>query len=272
MSHSRKSALINVMVQAAEKAGRELARDFGEVENLQISQKGPQDFVSCADTRAEETLQYELSKARPNFGFLMEERGVVEGKDPARRFIIDPLDGTKNFLHGIPHCAVSIAAEENGKITAGVVHNPMTGEIYWAERGVGAFLNNVRLECTKTNALKNAFVGTGTPRLKGASEIAGVMPLVGGLRRMGSAALDICLVAAGKADGYWARDIEIWDIAAAKIILTEARGRFTDIKLGKDDCANEGNYLATNGHIHQDLRQLLLNLSKNNQKTEKVAS
>lgn len=247
------------MIKAAEKAGRGLARDFGEVENLQVSKKGPGDFVSAADLRAEETIRYELEKARPTFGFLMEESGETKGKDPDRRFIVDPLDGTTNFLHGIPHWSISIAAEEKGKITAGLVLNPITDELYWAERGVGAFVNNRRLECTKTNRLDDAFILSGGIRNINMNEIEMLLQnKVHTIRQFGSAALDICFVAAGKVDGFWKRKLAAWDVAAAQLILSEARGRFTDIDLGKDGDIYASDFVASNGHLHNDFRQTLL--------------
>lgn len=266
MSFTRRSALITVMIKAAEKVGRQLVRDFGEVENLQVSRKGPGDFVSAADTRAEETLHYELSKARPKFGFLMEESGEKPGEDKARRFIIDPLDGTKNFLRGIPFWSISIAAEENGQITAGVVYNPILDELFWAERGQGAFLNNRRLETTKHNKLSDCVIAAGNSRVSGNSEFETVGPYIGGLRRMGSASMDICYVAAGKLDGYWGYGLNAWDVAAAKIIVSESRGRFTDLEQGKENDIYAGNFLVTNGAIHQELRQLVLKGYKNGKK------
>ena len=270
MSSSRRSALINVMIEAAEKAGRGLARDFGEVENLQVSKKGPNDFVSAADIRAEETIKYNLSKARPTFGFLMEESGEEKGKDPERRFIVDPLDGTKNFLHGIPHWAVSIAAEEKGKIVAGVVHNPITDDLFWAERGTGAFWGNKRIECTKTNALSEAFIISGSARRSGFEAFEAAYKATSGVRRLGAAALDICIVASGRAEAFWERNLKPWDVAAAKLILQEARGRFTDIKMNQDNIYAK-DFIATNGAIHDDFRKLIRQASPASSE-EKAAS
>lgn len=272
MSFTRRSALITVMIKAAEKAGRQLTRDFGEVENLQVSKKGPSDFVSAADLKAEETLHYELSKARPKFGFLMEESGEKAGEDPDRRFIIDPLDGTKNFLRGIPCWAISIAAEEKGKIIAGVVYNPITDELFWAERGQGAFLNNQRLEVTRYNKLSDCVINCGNSRISGSDEIAHVGPHIGGLRRLGSCAISMCYVAAGKLDGYWGYGVNAWDVAAAKVIISEARGRFTDLENGKENDIYAGNFCVTNGHIHNELRQLVLKGYTKGSNKEKAAS
>lgn len=269
MSTSRRSALLNVMVQAAEKAGRSLVRDFGEVENLQVSKKGPHDFVSAADLRAEEIIKYELSKARPTFGFLMEESGEEEGKDADRRFIVDPLDGTKNFLHGIPHWAVSIAAEEKGKIVAGVVLNPVTNDMYTAERGSGAYLNNRRIECSKKNSLSDAFIISGSMR-SDLETLSSVVKVAEDVRRLGAAALDICLVASGRVEGFWERKLSPWDVAAAKLVLQEARGRFSDIQMDQDNIY-AGSFVATNGQIHTAFRKLLLETEKQSAK-EKAAS
>jgi myo-inositol-1(or 4)-monophosphatase len=278
MSISRRSALINVMVRAAEKAGRGLSRDFGEVENLQVSKKGPGDFVSAADIRAEKVIREELAKARQKFGFLMEESGETKGEDPDRRWIVDPLDGTSNFLHGIPHWAVSIAAEEKGKITAAVIYDPVSGDLYWAERGNGAYLNNRRLECSRRSKLIDCMVGSGLPGYGMprkdinlfSAEIDAVMHQVGGLRRMGSAALDLCYVASGKFDGYWKRKISAWDLAAGSLIITEAGGVFTDIAKGQNNIyQNEA--LAANGSIHHELRTIILNAGKSSQKEKAVS-
>lgn len=278
MSISRRSALINVMVRAAEKAGRGLSRDFGEIENLQVSKKGPGDFVSAADIRAEEVIRQELSRARPKFGFLMEESGETKGEDPDRRWIVDPLDGTSNFLHGIPRWAISIAAEEKDKIVAGVVYEPVSGDLYWAERGNGAYLNNRRLETSRRGKLEDCLIGTGLPgcgvplsetRLL-AAEIDAVMHQVSGLRRMGSAALDLCYVASGKFDGFWERRLSPWDLAAASLIINEAGGVFTDITKGQNNIY-QGEALATNSSIHQTLRTIILNAGKTTKKERAVS-
>src|SRR6185312_2172857 len=202
-----RSALLNVMVQAATKAGRSLARDFGEVQNLQVSVEGPGVYVSKADRKAEEIIFTELSRTRPGYSFLMEERGVVEGSDPQHRWLVDPLDGTTNFLHGIPVFAVSIALERQGVLVAGLIYNPAMDELYTAERGGGAFLNDRRLRVAARRNLNDAVIGTGVPHLGRGDhgrylvELRHVMADVSGIRRMGAAALDLAYVAAGRLDG-----------------------------------------------------------------------
>jgi myo-inositol-1(or 4)-monophosphatase len=224
------SALMNVMIAAARKAGRALARDFGEVENLQISRKGPADFVSSADLKSEKTIFEELSKARPGYGFLMEERGAVEGSDKTHRWIIDPLDGTLNFLHGIPHWAISIGLEREGALVAGVVYNVIRDELYWAEKGQGAYLNDRRLRVAARSELSDAVIASGTPFLgrpgheQFLAEVERVMAATAGVRRFGSAALDLAYVAAGRFDGFWERHLAPWDIAAGAVIVREAGG------------------------------------------------
>ncbi|MEM7443881.1 MAG: inositol monophosphatase family protein, partial [Pseudomonadota bacterium] len=213
------SPLINVMVRAAERAARQLVRDFGEVEQLQVSRKGPADFVSQADLKAEKTITTELAKARPSFGFLMEESGTKEGQDADWRWIVDPLDGTTNFLHGLPHWAISIAAEEKGEIVAGVVLNPISNELFWAEKGKGAFLNDRRLRVSSRRTLQEAVLATGIPFLGHGdistfqAELTRLMPQVAGIRRYGAAALDLAFVAAGRFDGFWESKLNAWDVA-----------------------------------------------------------
>ena len=228
------SALLNVMTQAARKAGRSLARDFGEVEQLQVSVKGPANFVTAADHRAEDIIFKELSKARPGYGFLMEERGVVEGNDKTHRWIVDPLDGTTNFLHGIPLFAVSIGLEREGQLTAGVIYNPASNELFTAERGKGAFLNDRRLRVSARRNLADAVIATGIPhrgRPQHATfqkELAGLMSEVAGIRRTGAAAIDLAWTAAGRFDAYWERNIKPWDMAAGILLIREAGGLATD--------------------------------------------
>lgn len=224
------SPLLTVMVGAARKAGRALARDFGEVENLQVSRKGPSDFVSAADKRAEEVLFTELSRVRPGYGFLMEERGVIEGSDRTHRWIIDPLDGTLNFLHGMPHFAVSIGLERDGDLVAGVVYDLSRNEIFAAERGRGAFLNDRRIRVAARSRMDESVIATGIPyHGKGghdvfAREIAAISDKVAGVRRFGSAALDLAWVAAGRFDAFWERGLQPWDIAAGIVLVREAGG------------------------------------------------
>ncbi|MEK1891603.1 MAG: inositol monophosphatase family protein [Phyllobacterium sp.] len=235
-----RSAILNVMVQAAMKAGRSLARDFGEVQNLQVSLKGPGDYVSQADKRAEEIVYAELSRARPDYSFLMEESGVVEGSDGQHRWLVDPLDGTTNFLHGIPIFGVSIALERQGQIVAGVIFNPAMDELYTAERGGGAFLNDRRLRVAGRTKLVDAVIGTGVPHLGRGHhgnylvELRNVMGEVSGVRRMGAAALDLAYVAAGRLDGFWESGLSPWDIGAGIILVREAGGFVTDFDGGQD--------------------------------------
>lgn len=252
------SPTLNVMIQAARKASRRLVRDFGEVENLQVSKKGPADFVSTADTRTEQILREELTRVRPNFGFLMEEGGAVAGNDPDKRWIVDPLDGTLNFLHGLPHFAISIAYEDRGQLIAGVVYNPITDEMFAAEKGRGAYLNDRRLRISGRDRLSEALLATGIP-FKGRQghdrfvlELNALMPEVAGIRRWGAAALDLAYVAAGRYDGFWERELLPWDIAAGIVLVREAGGTVADLS-PKDDVLESGQILATNGHIHNML-------------------
>ena len=253
------SALMTVMINAARKAGRSLARDFGEVEHLQVSVKGPGNFVSAADTRAESILYEELSKARQGYSFLMEERGVVEGPDKTHTWIIDPLDGTTNFLHGIPQFAISVALEREGELVAGLVYNPATGDIYTAERGKGAFLNdNRRLRVAGRPDLANAVIVTGVPHRgkpgheRHLRELAAVMRDCSGIRRTGSAALDLAWVAQGRFDGYWERDIQPWDMAAGIVLVREAGGIVSDPE-GRQDMLKAGAIVCGNEAIHDAL-------------------
>src|SRR5690348_6831295 len=230
-----RSALLNVMVQAARKAARSLKRDFGEVERLQVSLKGPANFVSAADRRAEEILYEDLSKARPGYGFLGEEGGRREGPDKTNTWIVDPLDGTTNFLHGVPHFAISIALEREGALFAGVVYNPVTDEMFVAEKGKGAFLNEHRIRVAARRELADALVGCGLPHPNrsdlalNAREIAAMQSKVGGVREFGAAALDLAFVAAGRFDAYWERDLSAWDVAAGIVLVREAGGYLSDL-------------------------------------------
>lgn len=258
---------INVMIRAAEKAARSLLRDFGEVEQLQVSKKGPGDFVSAADHRAEKILFEELSKARPDYGFLMEEQGVVKGKDPERRFIIDPLDGTSNFLHGIPHWCISIALEEQGEITAGIIYAPVIDELFRAEKGGGAFIRNKRLRVSGRTDLDAAMVATGAPRRtreeqdKFMAEYEKVQTLVPGIRRFGAAALDMAYVAAGRCEIFWERDLKPWDVAAGMIIIKEAGGRVSDIDTTKSPIET-GSVLAANMALFDEFKKILTGKSE----------
>ena len=227
---STPSALLQVMIAAARKAGRKLARDFGEVSELQVSKKGPADFVSAADTKAEQVLVEELTKARPGYGFLAEERGVVEGTDTTHVWIIDPLDGTTNFLHGIPHFAINLALEREGVVVAGVTFNPASNELFWAEKGKGCFLNDKRLRVAARRTLIESVLATGIPfagrpgHAQFLKELHQMTQRVAGVRRFGSAALDLAYVAAGRFDGYWERNLKPWDIAAGGLMVLEAGG------------------------------------------------
>ncbi|WP_425417201.1 inositol monophosphatase family protein [Oricola indica] len=253
-----RSALMNVMVQAVMKAGRGLARDFGEVQHLQVSVKGPGDFVSQADLRAEEVLRAELERARPDYGFLLEEGGSVEGRDPQHRWIIDPLDGTTNFLHGFPHFAVSLALERQGQLVAGVIFNPATDELYTAEKGAGAFLNDRRLRVAARRKLTDCMVGCGVPHLGRGDhgrflvQLRHVMSEAVGIRRTGAAALDLAYVAAGRLDGFWEESLSPWDMAAGIILIREAGGFVTDAS-GGTDMFGRGDIVAGNEAIQKAL-------------------
>jgi myo-inositol-1(or 4)-monophosphatase len=253
-----RSALMNVMVQAVMKAGRGLSRDFGEVQNLQVSVKGPGDFVSQADMRAEQTLRAELERARPDYGFLMEESGEVAGKDAQHRWIIDPLDGTTNFLHGFPHFAVSLALERQGQLVAGVIFNPATDELYTAEKGGGAFLNDRRLRVAARKSLSDSIIGCGIPHLGRGDhgrflvQLRNVMSDSVGIRRTGAAALDLAYVAAGRLDGFWEEALSPWDMAAGIVLIREAGGFVTDLA-GGTDMFGRGDIVAGNEAIQKAL-------------------
>lgn len=250
------SALLQVMIAAARKAGRRLVRDFGEVGELQVSRKGPADFVSAADLKAEQTLFEELSKVRPGYGFLGEERGMIEGTDKTHRWIVDPLDGTTNFLHAIPHFAVNIALERDGEIVAGVTHNPVTNDTYWAERGKGAFLNQEkRLRVAARRRMDEAVLATGIPfagrpgHAPFLRELHQISQRVAGVRRFGSAALDLAWVAAGRFDGFWERNLKPWDVAAGVLMVLEAGGTVS-LADGGPFRLDEGSVCASNQDIH----------------------
>ena len=256
------SAVLNVMIAAARKASRTLKRDFGEVEHLQVSLKGPANFVTAADRRAEETLQGELAKARPGYGFLGEEGGRREGSDQTHTWIVDPLDGTTNFLHGIPQFAISIALDRAGTVVAGIVYNPITDELFSAERGKGAFLNDRRLRVAARQRLIDAVVGCGLLHhgrgdlALGLRELAAVQDRVAGLRRFGAAALDLAFVAAGRLDGYWERNLSPWDMAAGLLLVREAGGFVSDID-GGDAMLTKRNIVAGNETMQRELQALL---------------
>ena len=252
------STLVKVMVEAARKAGRALARDFGEVAELQVSKKGAADYVSAADLKAEQTLFEELLRARPGYGFLGEERGMIEGTDKTHTWIVDPLDGTTNFLHAMPHFAIYIALERDGQIVAGVTFNPANSDLFWAERGRGAYLNDRRLRVAARTRFEEAVFATGIPFLghgqhgRFLKELHQVSQRVSGVRRFGAAALDLAWVAAGRFDGFWERDLGKWDLAAGILMVTEAGGKVTDADGGEDPLLT-GSICAANSDLHGQL-------------------
>ncbi len=268
-----RSAILNVMGNAALKAARGLIRDFGEVEQLQVSIKGPGEFVSTADLKAERILKAELTRARPGYALLFEEGGAEPGSDPRHRWIVDPLDGTTNFLHGIPHFAISIALERDGEIVAGLVYDPTRDEMYSAEKGLGAYVNDRRLRVSARRQLGGAVIGTGFPFGARASEpiyldtLAAVTAATSGVRRMGSAALDLAYVAAGRFDGFWELGLEPWDIAAGLLLVREAGGYVSDLSGGHEMMAS-GNVLAANDHLHLPLAALIREARLGRHKTE----
>ena len=254
-------AIINVMERAARKAARGLVRDFGEVEQLQVSRKGPADFVSTADLKAERILRGELKKGRPDFGLVMEESGEEKG-DGRHRFIVDPLDGTTNFLHGVPHFAISIGLEQDGEIVAGIVFEPIQDQLFWAERGAGAYVNERRLRVSARSHLAEALVGTGIPfHGSGGHEtflktFAAMMPAVAGIRRFGTASLDLAYVAAGRLDGFWEFGLKPWDMAAGIVLVREAGGYVSEIGGGRSPLKS-GDVLAANDKLHKPLGDVL---------------
>ena len=265
------SALINVIFKAAEKASRGLNRDFGEVENLQISRKGVGDFVSNADTDAEKAIMFELRKARPGWGFIMEEGGTIEPEEPdGASWIIDPLDGTTNYIHGIPHYAISIAAidkplKKGGKLIAAGILDPIRNEFFFAEPGKGAFLNDRRIRVSGRRYMQDSLFATGIPFLGRGdedmhdlfrAELGEVMAQTSGVRRFGSAALDLAWLAAGRYDGFWERELSLWDIAAGVLIVREAGGFVSDFT-SRDRSLQTGDVVAGNPHTHMGLLKML---------------
>ncbi|WP_136163341.1 inositol monophosphatase family protein [Sphingomonas flavalba] len=261
------SGLLTVMERAARKAAPRLRRDFNEVAHLQVSRKGPADFVSMADRRAERTLFEELQKARPDWGFLMEEGGEIAGDPTKPRWVVDPLDGTSNFLHGVPHFAISIAVEEprpngRGEVTSALVYQPLTDESFWAEKGRGAWLQDARLRVSARRELADSLIATGIP-FKGHGDFAqwsrifgAVAPEVAGIRRMGAASLDLAWVAAGRFDGYWESALSPWDVAAGILLVREAGGFVTDFR-GGDRMLERNEFLAVNDALHSRLHKLV---------------
>jgi myo-inositol-1(or 4)-monophosphatase len=256
------SANLNVMMKTARKAGRGLLKDFAEVEQLQVSTKGPGDFVSRADKAAEKLIHEELMLARPTYGFLGEEGGEIEGQDPTRRWIVDPLDGTTNFLHGLPHWAVSIALEHKGQIVAGVVYDPVKDEMFYAEKGEGAWMNERRLRVSARTKMIESIFATGIPwagrRNLPATlqDLARLLPQCAGIRRFGAASLDLAYVAAGRYEGFWERDLHIWDIAAGMVIATEAGALHGAIRPEKDPVL-DGNLIIANNDIFETFARVI---------------
>ena len=256
------SPQINLISRACMKASRSLIRDFGEIENLQVSTKGPGDFVTSADRRTEKILIEELQKAHPDYGIVTEESGIINKSNTKNRWIIDPIDGTMNFLNGIPQFAISVGYEEEGDILCGVIFNPIMNEMFCAEKGNGAYLNNTRIRVSNKKQLRDSLIVTGGP--KGSSKIKDkifseyivVSKNVSNVRKLGSAALDIAYVACGRFDGYWQRELNYWDIAAGLIILREAGG-FIEFFDNNKNHPLEKNILATNSNIHNELRDLI---------------
>jgi myo-inositol-1(or 4)-monophosphatase len=256
------SALITIMDKAARKAAPRLRRDFNEVEQLQVSRKGPADFVSNADRAAERTIKEILQQARPDYGFLLEEEGEIAGGEGRPRWIVDPLDGTSNFLHGIPHFAISIAVEDKGEIISGLVYQPLTDEAFWAEKGAGAWLQTKRLRVSARRDLADCLIATGIP-FKGHGDyaqqekiMAAVSPEIAGIRRFGSAALDLAWVAAGRYDGYFERDLYPWDWAAGMLLVREAGGFVSDYR-GGSRIFERSEVVAGNEAIHSKLHRLV---------------
>ena len=264
------SANLNVMIQAVQRAGRALVRDFGELERLQVSRKGAADFASSADLNSERILREYLLKVRPRYGFLMEESGASAGADTSHRWIVDPLDGTTNFLHTIPHFAVSLALQEDKEIIAGVVYNPVSGDLFYAEKGGGAWamttVGGRRIRVSERNALKDALVVTGIPHLgygypdEFIPQLTPMMQKTAGVRRMGSASLDMAYVAAGRFECYWEHGIKPWDIAAGMVILKEAGGRFCTLNGIEDPFTvlTDGSIIATNDRLFNTVKKQLM--------------
>ncbi|WP_171212242.1 inositol monophosphatase family protein [Ruegeria sp. HKCCA5426] len=256
------SANLNIMIKAARKAGRSLVKDFREVENLQVSMKGAGDFVSKADIAAEAILKEELLGARPTYGWLAEEGGEIPGEDPTRRWIVDPLDGTTNFLHGLPHWALSIALEHKGKIVAGVIYDPAKDEMFFAEKGEGAWMNDTRIRVSSRHRMIESIFSTGLP-FGGRSDLpatlqdlARLMPTCAGVRRWGSAALDLAYVAAGRYEGFWERRLHAWDVAAGIIIVKEAGG-FVQALNPEGSVLEDGEVICSNEPIFDQFAKVI---------------
>ena len=256
------SPQINLIIKACMKASRALIRDFGEIEKLQVSTKGPGDFVTSADRRTEKILIEELQKAHPDYGIISEEAGLINKSNKNNRWIVDPIDGTMNFMNGIPQFAISVGYEEENEIKCGVIFNPIMNEMFCAEKGNGAFLNNSRIRVSNKKKIKDALIVTGGPKSmskikeKIFSEYINVSKNVSNVRKFGSAALDMAYVACGRFDGYWQRELNYWDIAAGIVILKEAGG-FVDFFEQDDGSPLKRNILATNSNIHNELKELI---------------
>ncbi len=256
------SANLNLMIKAARKAGRSLVKDFREVENLQVSSKGPGDFVSRADREAERIIKEDLMTGRPTYGWLGEETGATDGADPTRRWIVDPLDGTTNFLHGMPHWAVSIALEHKGEIVSAVVFDAAKDEMFWAEKGAGAWMNDSRMRVSGRRNMVDAVFATGVPFGAKSTlpatlqDLARLMPACAGVRRWGAASLDLAYVAAGRYDGYWERELKAWDIAAGLLLVKEAGGFVSAIRDG-DEPLEKGAIIAANEGLFDPFRKII---------------
>lgn len=261
--------LVNVMDKAARKAARRLVRDFGEVEQLQVSRKGPGDFVTEADKRTESILRDELHKARPDFGFLMEESGAIEGNNKDERWIIDPIDGTTNFLHGIPHFAISIAAERAGELVAGIIYEPIRDELFWAERNEGAYLNRRRIRVSERGTMADALLATGIPfgdrpgKKAFKAMVGAAMDRTAGVRRLGAASLDLAYVASGRYEGFWETGLSPWDVAAGIVIVREAGGMISEID-GRSNTLHGGSILAANQRLYDGIRKMLMESLREN--------
>ena len=258
------SANLNVMMKTARKAGRNLLEDFGEVEQLQVSTKGPGDFVSRADKQAEEVIREDLMAARPSYGFLGEEGKEIDGEDPTRRWVVDPLDGTTNFLHGLPHWAVSIALEHKGQIVAGVVYDPLKDEMFYAEKGQGAWMNESRIRVSARHRMNEAIFATGLPWAGRGDlpdtlqDLARLLPATAGVRRFGAASLDLAYVAAGRYEGFWERRLKLWDIAAGVLIVKEAGG-LLEAMTPDEDPLQEGALICANEAIFSSFAKVVRN-------------
>ena len=259
------SANLNLMIKAARRAGRSLVKDFREVENLQVSTKGPGDFVTKADRESERMIKEDLLGGRPTYGWLGEETGAADGADPTRRWIVDPLDGTTNFLHGMPHWAVSIALEHKGEIVSAVIYDAAKDEMFWAEKGAGAWLNDSRrIRVSGRRTMSEAVFATGVPF--GAKktlpamlqDLARLMPACAGVRRWGAASLDLAYVAAGRYEGYWERELSPWDVAGGLLLVREAGGIASGIRDGQNP-VEDGSVIAANTNLFEPFRKIIRN-------------